>query len=78
MMSRTLLLAVAWLLGACGPVFGQVAGTGRITGRVTDVTGGVLPGVRVTISGPGLREEAVTDVDGRFSVEGFIQGLPAT
>jgi Carboxypeptidase regulatory-like domain len=69
-------VALASLLGA-SPV-AQTVGTGQFIGRVTDVTGGVLPGVRVTVSGPGLHEEAITNEAGRFTVSGLVQGPPAT
>jgi hypothetical protein len=52
-------VALASLLSA-SPV-ARTVGTGQFIGRVTDVTGGVLPGVRVTVSGPGLHEEAITN-----------------
>jgi hypothetical protein len=42
--------------------------TGHISGTVTDTTGGVLPGVTVTIRnvGTGLTRETVTGTDGAF------------
>ncbi len=51
------------------PAAAQVAG---IEGRVTDTTGGVLPGVTVEVAGPALGGEpraAVTGGDGRYAVE---------
>src|SRR5436190_4890254 len=49
---------------------GQAAtNTARIEGRVTDTTGGTLPGVAVTISSPALlapQLEAVSDENGRY------------
>ena len=66
------------MLGGCASGFAQTVGTGHITGRVTDTEGGVLPGVTVTVTGPALREEAITDENGRFDVEGLLQGPPST
>jgi hypothetical protein len=60
------------------PGVAQTVGTARLTGVVGDTRGGVLPGVTVTVSGPGLREKAVTDENGRFAIEGLMQGRPAT
>ncbi len=45
-MRRTLFLALMWLL-VCAPGFAQSLGT--ITGEVRDATGGVVPGVTVTV-----------------------------
>ena len=51
-------------------VAGQAAtNSARIEGRVTDASGGTLPGVAVTISSPALQApqlEAVTDENGRY------------
>jgi len=55
-MSRGLVVVIAtWLAFVAGatPAAGQAAtNTARIEGRVTDTTGGALPGVAVTISSP--------------------------
>jgi hypothetical protein len=42
--------------------------TSQITGIVTDSEGSVLPGVRVTVTGPDLNERAITDAEGRFRI----------
>ena len=73
----TFLVALAWLLSGFSGI-AQTVATGDFSGVVTDVTGGVLPGVRVTVSGPGLHEESITDEAGRFTVNGLMQGPPAT
>lgn len=75
-----LLVAITWVVGGCTTsVFAQaVVGTGRIIGQVTDTSGGVLPGVRIIVSGPNLHQEAITDADGRFDVEALVQGRPST
>jgi hypothetical protein len=46
------------------PAFAQAVYTGRIDIEVQDATGGVLPGVTVTISGP-LAQSAVSDEGGQ-------------
>ena len=49
---RGILLAAGILALAAGPAFAQA--NGSIFGKVTDSSGGVLPGVTVTASGPNL------------------------
>jgi len=55
---------------ASGPAFAQAVGatTGAINGKVSDATGGVMPGVTVTISSPSMQgtRNAVTDADGTY------------
>ena len=50
--------------------------TGQISGTVTDTTGGVLPGVTVTIRnvGTGLTRETVTGTDGAFLFPDLLAG----
>lgn len=49
--------------------------TGRIAGLVTDDTGAVLPGVTVTITGPGgAVRSTVTDATGRYAFDGVAPG----
>ena len=70
----TLALAVV-MLGI--PRLVQAQGlTGQISGTVTDATGGVLPGVTVTIKnvGTGLTREAVTGTDGGFVFPDLLAG----
>jgi hypothetical protein len=59
------LIAIAW-----GPAFAQSVGatTGAINGRVADTSGGVMPGVTVTIASPSMQgtRTAVTDQDGSY------------
>jgi outer membrane receptor protein involved in Fe transport len=67
-------------LGMALLLFPLVAGaqteTGRITGVITDQTGGVLPGVTVTITqtATGTVRSAVTDAAGRFAVTNLQPG----
>jgi hypothetical protein len=54
---RILVTAVVCVLAWCGPAYGQ--GMGSIFGKVTDTSGGVLPGVTVTVTGTGLQQPLV-------------------
>ena len=45
--------------------------TGTIRGTVVDVSGSVLPGVSVTVTGTDVREQAVTDTAGAFEFTGL-------
>ena len=50
--------------------------TGELAGRVTDESGGVLPGVTVTVTGPalmGVRTDT-TGADGRYRVPNLPPG----
>jgi hypothetical protein len=62
---RWLAMQAVALLSAA-PSFSQT--TGRVEGRVVDSTGGVLPGVTLTIGGPSLQglRTTTTDHEGRF------------
>ena len=48
--------------------------TGGIEGSVVDANGNALPGVVVTVTGPGIREEQVTGADGLYAVTGLAVG----
>ncbi len=70
---RTFVLAAGLALLACvvlSPTTGlaQAPTTGSINGTVTDDTGGVLPGVTVTVSGPALMgtQTTVTNDQGQY------------
>ena len=66
-------------IAGIGPAFAQSAtNTSGIEGKVTDESGGVLPGVTVTISSPALQApqvEAVTDENGRFRFTALPRGV---
>jgi hypothetical protein len=51
-------------------VFAQASGTGTVTGRVADSSGGVLPGVTVTMRSPQALGQftAVTDAQGLYRI----------
>ena len=59
---RTAVVLIAWL--ACTSAWAQTGGA--VTGRITDETGGVLPGVTVELRGTAEPLVAVTDGEGRY------------
>ena len=61
MIRMVLCAAVGLLLTAAIPAAAQEQ-TGNLQGKVTDASGGVLPGVTVTISGPTLLGGSKTEV----------------
>lgn len=62
-------LVIAWFLVVPGPAAAQDP-RGSLTGTVSDSTGGVLPGVTVTVRNvdTGVEQHVVTDGEGRFQV----------
>ena len=48
--------------------------TGLIDGAVVDANGTPLPGVVVTVTGPGVRQEHVTGTDGAYTAAGLAAG----
>lgn len=69
-MTRLLPLVIFAAALIAVPVAGQTTGT--LTGRISDAanadrSAGALPGVRVTVTRSGGRDEKVTDASGRFS-----------
>jgi hypothetical protein len=67
LLARSLACAVALVVGLSGAQSAQTP-SGEIVGKVTESTGGVLPGVTITVSGSGLAQPAiaVTGRDGAF------------
>lgn len=70
-MKRSQVLAVSLaLLFSAGTALGQsvTATTGAMNGKVTDATGGILPGVTVTASSPSMQgvRTAVTNEEGAY------------
>lgn len=66
------------MAAAAVPAFAQVsATTGSINGRVSDATGGVLPGVTVTIGSPSMlgSRSDVTGADGTYRFPGIAPGV---
>ena len=73
-MLRRLFIALI-CLAIAQSVFAQAAGTGRVTGKVTDETGGVLPGVTVELRTAGSTAKvAVTGMDGQYVIDGVAPG----
>ena len=70
-LSRT--LAIAALLAALWSA--QQPQTGVIAGRVTDTSGGVMPGVTVTVTGSGAPKKAVTSRNGDYTVDNLPAGV---
>lgn len=48
--------------------------TGAVAGRVTDTSGGVLPGVTITVTGLGVDRKGVTDRAGDYRFDGLPSG----
>ena len=71
-MLRRLLIALV-CVAASHSVFAQGA-PGRVTGRITDETGGVLPGVSVELRGGAQPMASVTDANGQYVIEGVSPG----
>ena len=69
-LSRLAIAAV--LLSATATAAVQTTGT--IEGVVVDANGNPLPGVTVTVAGPGVRQERVTDAEGSYTSAGLAAG----
>jgi outer membrane receptor protein involved in Fe transport len=67
---RALLVVLVSL--ACTSVWAQTGGT--VTGRITDETGGALPGVTVELRGSSEPIVGVSDGEGRYVFEGVTAG----
>src|SRR3989442_363656 len=67
---RILSVLVGFIVITAGPAFAQAVGatTGAINGKVTDATGGVMPGVTVTIASESMQgvRTAVTNEEGTY------------
>lgn len=67
---RVRVLTILWLaLIFASPVYSQNQSTGAITGRATDASGALIPGVEVTITSPAMiggARTSVTDEQGSF------------
>ncbi|MGE5278108.1 MAG: carboxypeptidase regulatory-like domain-containing protein [Acidobacteriota bacterium] len=69
-------IAVVAMCLVAVPAVAQFGGTtGGIHGKVTDEQGGVLPGVSVTVKGPGAPQTVYTDARGEFHVVNLSPGV---
>jgi outer membrane receptor protein involved in Fe transport len=77
MLRKLLVSALTALLVASGVAHAQTAQTGTISGVVQDATGGVLPGVAVTITSvdQGFVRSTVSDANGRYVFPAVPVGL---
>ena len=66
------LALAALLLSAAAAAAAQT--TGSIEGVVVDADGSPLPGVTVTVAGPGVRQERITQGDGAYASAGLAAG----
>jgi hypothetical protein len=74
LLSVCILLAAAWISISTLGAQELSSVKGGLGGVVTDSTGAVIPGAKVTISGDADNREAMTDENGRFSVTGLTPG----
>jgi hypothetical protein len=67
---RILSILVGFIVTTAGPAFAQAAGatTGAIDGKVADSSGGVMPGVTITIASPSMQgvRTAVSNEEGVY------------
>jgi hypothetical protein len=69
---RTFAIVISGILLA---IVGLSAQQGYISGQVTDTMNAVLPGVSITVTGPGVRRTVVTDAEGRYHFDGLPIGV---
>ena len=73
-MTRRMILLVLFALSSAG-AFAQDGAAGRIFGRLTDETDGVLPGVMIELkTETGVPSTATTSVDGEYSFDTLVPG----
>ncbi len=77
MKNRWLAALLLLIVASASPVFAQggAGSTGSITGEVTDESGGVLPGVTVTVSGTAMMGTRTDTTNGQGIFR--FAGLPA-
>ncbi|HWW87988.1 MAG TPA: TonB-dependent receptor, partial [Vicinamibacterales bacterium] len=72
---RTSILVVAWCMGL--PLSARAQGVGAIGGTVSDTSGGVLPGVTLTLVAPGMignGQTTVSDGQGNYEFTRLVAG----
>lgn len=71
--ARLCLTVVVLLMALSVPSVGRQT-TGQISGRITDASGGPLPGVTVTVALGSSQHKTVTNAAGRFALDGLEPG----
>src|SRR5690348_10600900 len=66
---RRLVVALALFAVLAATSNAQTPPTGSVSGTVSDISGGVFPGVTVTLSGAIARQTTTTNSSGRFRFE---------
>jgi hypothetical protein len=72
-LSRLALGTLTMVVALAGAASAQES-TGSLTGTVTDVTGAVIPGATVTVTGAGVHQSATSNGQGEYSVQGLSPG----
>ncbi len=77
---KVALCLTVFALTLAGPAAAQqtvptsAGSVGSITGTVTDVTGGVIPGATITVTGPGVKQTVTSNDQGQYSVPALAPG----
>jgi hypothetical protein len=74
-MTRIYTLILTFLLAVPGVFAQNVAVSGTLTGQVADESGAVIPGAKITLTGPGnLVKQLQSDSNGMYSISGLAMG----
>jgi acyl-coenzyme A thioesterase PaaI-like protein len=68
------LLFICAVAAVAAPTIASAQATGRVSGRVVDQTGGVLPGVTIDLVVRGIEQTQTTDGEGRFRFDAVSPG----
>jgi hypothetical protein len=69
-----MLRIITFVLSLNLPSIVSAQGAANVSGRVTDQTGGALPGVTIDLTSDGVDQTAATDADGRFTFASVAPG----
>ncbi|MGA8163080.1 MAG: carboxypeptidase-like regulatory domain-containing protein [Acidobacteriaceae bacterium] len=63
-----MVMVVLWTCAGAGPAHGQATNTGTVVGQITDSSGALIPGVKVTLSdsSAGITLNSVTNDEGKY------------